>query len=631
LAPRETRTDDPTSTLFHGGPQESAVPVEKYRKAGALRTTALWPVYITIALSGLTALGAEVVWTRLLSLLIGGTVYTFSIILAVFLFGLGIGSSIGSVLARKSSRPSIPLGWCQLLLTAAVAWTALMLAKSLPYWPIDPTLSQKPWVNFQLDLARCLWAILPATLLWGASFPLALAAVAARGQDGGRLVGGIYAANTVGGILGGVGFSMIFIPLTGTQQSQRLLIWLAALSALLMFAPLVWPWRKNNFSIALALRGVVIAAILICLPALLARSVSKVPGELVAYGRNMPTRLGEVDMLFVGEGMNSSVAVSQLVNSQIRNFHVSGKVEASSDPVDMRLQRMLGHLPALIHPKPRSVLVVGCGAGVTAGSFTTYPGIEKIVICELEPLVPKVVATYFGRENYNVLKDRRTRVIYDDARHYVLTTHDTFDIITSDPIHPWVKGSATLYTKEYFEMVKMHLNPGGIVTQWVPLYESNTGVVKSEIATFFEVFPNGTIWSNDQEGKGYDLVLLGEAENTKINLDDLDQLLARPEYSAVAQSLEQVGFKSAVDLFATFAGQARDLTPWLKDAQINRDRNLRLQYLAGFGLNLYLSESIYDDMLHYRKFPDGLFAGSDETKEALKIEIASIKSKEASH
>ena len=230
-----------------------------------------------------------------------------------------------------------------------------------------------------------------------------------------------------------------------------------------------------------------------------------------------------------------------------------------------------------------------------------------------------------------MLNDRRTRVIYDDARHYVLTTHDKFDIITSDPIHPWVKGSATLYTKEYFEMVKNHLNPGGIVTQWVPLYESNTGVVKSEIATFFEVFPNGTIWSNDQEGKGYDIVLLGQAGDTRINLDDLDQVLARPEYSAVAESLRQVGFKSALDLFATFAGQARDLTPWLKNAQINRDRNLRLQYLAGFGLNLYLSESIYDDMLHYRNFPNDLFIGSDETKEALKIEIASITSKEASH
>src|SRR5207244_3721749 len=136
----------------------------------------------------------------------------------------------------------------------------------------------------------------------------------------------------------------------------------------------------------------------------------------------------------------------------------------SSDPGDMRMQRMLGHLPALIHPKPKSVLIVGCGAGVTAGTFVVHPGIERIVVCELEPLIPQFVAPYFGEQNYDVFKDPRVEVVYDDARHYILTTKETFDIITSDPIHPWVKGSATLYTEEYFELVKRRLNPGGVVT-----------------------------------------------------------------------------------------------------------------------------------------------------------------------
>src|SRR5436190_2431831 len=165
-----------------------------------------WPVYLTIALSGMCALGAEVIWTRLLSLLLGGTVYTFSIILAVFLIGLGLGSSIGSILSRGKLPPKMALGTCQLLLTAAIAWSAIALAKSLPYWPINPALSPSPWFNFQIDLVRCMWAILPATILWGASFPLALAALAAPEQDPGRLVGGVYAANTVGAIVGAIGF-----------------------------------------------------------------------------------------------------------------------------------------------------------------------------------------------------------------------------------------------------------------------------------------------------------------------------------------------------------------------------------------------------------------------------------------
>jgi spermidine synthase len=585
----------------------------------------LWPVYVTIALSGLTAIGAEVVWTRLLSLTLGGTVYAFSIILAVFLFGLGIGSAAGASLARKSLRPGILLGWCQFFLTAAIFWTAYMLAESLPYWPIDPSLTTNAWFNFQLDLARCLWALLPATILWGASFPLALAA-AARGQDPARLVGGVYAANTVGGIFGGIGFSIVLIPWIGTQDSQRLLIVIAACGALLMCVAFAWQfWKKT--SPAEIIRGILIFAALVLFPAMLAKHVHKIPGELVAYGRYMPSRLGESEMLYVGEGMNNSVAVSRNYSTGVRNFHISGKIEASSEPQDMRLQRMLAHIPALVHPHPVSVLIVGCGAGVTAGTFTITPGVTNITICEMEPLVPHIAATYFNEENFGVVTDPRTKIIFDDARHYIFTTHDKFDIITSDPIHPWVKGSATLYTKEYFELVKSHLNPGGIVTQWVPLYESNSAVVKSEIATFFEVFPEGTIWSNDENGKGYDVVLLGQAGETKINLDKLEQRLTQPEFSEVVTSLKSIGFSTATDLFATFAGNAQDLAPWLADAEINHDWNLRLQYLAGFHANLYQSEGIFDEMVKYRKFPDQLFTGSDASRQAVKDAMTKVPTK----
>jgi spermidine synthase len=240
----------------------------------------------------------------------------------------------------------------------------------------------------------------------------------------------------------------------------------------------------------------------------------------------------------------------------------------------------------------------------------------------MEPLVPPIAAKFFGLENYGVVNDPRTHIIFDDARHYIFTTRDKFDIITSDPIHPWVKGSATLYTKEYFELVKSHLNPGGIVTQWVPLYESDAAVVKSEIATFFEAFPDGTIWSNDEDGKGYDVVLLGQAGKTEINLDAIQERLEEPDYSDAAQSLTDVGFQSALDLFATYAGNARDLAPWLKDAEINRDRNLRLQYLAGFRSNWYHSDKIFDEMVVYRKFPDKLFTGPEGSRQIMKLKIA---------
>ncbi len=361
------------------------------------------------------------------------------------------------------------------------------------------------------------------------------------GTVGGFLCGygcSIYACSIV------FGFSTYFIPWFGTQDvNQPMLIGLAALGALLMFiafARHLW----TQVSPVAVVRHTLFFAALVLFVAVLANRVNKIPGELVAFGRYMPVRLGVSEILYVGEGINNSVAVSRDYGTGVRNFHISGKVEASSDTQDMRLQRMLGHLPALVHSNPASVLIVGCGAGVTAGTFTLHPSVEKITICEMEPLVPPLAAEYFGEENYGVVKDPRTKIVFDDARHYIFTTRDTFDIITSDPIHPWVKGSATLYTQEYFELVKKHLNPGGVVAQWVPLYESDSAVVKSEIATFFEVFPNGTIWNNEVNGSGYDVVLLGQVEETKINSDEVQQRLDQQDFSAVAQSLNEVDFKS---------------------------------------------------------------------------------------
>jgi spermidine synthase len=622
--------------------------LEDTRRSPPESAPSAWTAYLAIALSGCAALGAEVIWTRQLSLLLGGTVYTFSIILAIFLVGLGIGSSAGALLSRTAVRPRTSLGFCQLLLTVAITWTAWQLARSLPYWPINPYLTRNSWDALQLDLVRVAWSILPAALLWGASFPLALASVAAPGQDPGRLVGGVYAANTIGAIVGALAFSIVLVGQLGTQDSQRLLILCSTTAALLVLVPALWQSSRHaprdepvanhratdglisrsrpaervpraTMPVALGiLAGVLLAALLVW-------SLPPVSRELIAHGRNTPLEVGNGQFIYVGEGMNSSVAVTELA-SGVRNFHVSGKIEASSEPQDMRLQRMLGHLPALVHPEPKSVLVVGCGAGVTAGSFMAYPSVKRIVICEIEPLIPRVVARHFGLENHNVVGDKAldsglVEVIYDDARHYILTTDEKFDIITSDPINPWVKGAATLYTEEYFNLCKRRLAPGGVITQWVPLYESNAPAVKSELATFLRVFPGATVWSNDYQGQGYDVVLLGSSEPTRIDIARLHQRLERLDHTLVAYSLGDVGFSSALDLLATYAAQADDLKTWLADAQINRDRNLRLQYLAGLGANEHSEGAILAAMKAERKFPEKLFAVSAENLPILKRRI----------
>jgi spermidine synthase len=613
----------------------------------------IWAVYVAIALSGLCALGAEVVWTRLASLMLGGTVYTFSIILAVFLIGLGLGSAAGAALARGVNSPRMALGICQMLIAGGVAWTVFMLTKSVPYWPVDPGLARSPWFTLQLDMARCLWALLPAPCLWGASFPLALAAVAARGQDPGRLVGGIYAANTVGAIIGALSFSLLLIPWIGTQNSQRVIITLAVISGLVVLIPLLWS-SPGNVSPARRVRALwpqfaaLGAATL--LAGWLVASVSAMPWGVVAFGRyfatwvnqlapgivdasSVPTEPGSPGRycLYIGEGMNVSVAVTQS-REGYRYFHGAGKVQASSDPLDMRLQRMLGHISALANPEPKTVLVVACGAGVTAGTFLTYPSVKRIVICDIEPLVPTTVTPMFNDQNYRIVdgirrqnpimvNGKQVEVVYDDGRHFIRTTKEKFDIITSDPIDPWVKGCAALNTVEYYEMSRQHLNPGGVMSLWIPFYECNQDSVKSVIATFFNVYTNGSLWSNDSNGEGYDAILLGRAEPTHFNLDELQARLKRDDYKPVKESLAEVNFNSATDLLATYSGRATDLQAWMQGAQINTDRNLRLQYLAGFWLNSFMGKQILDGIQKDFVFPNDMFLGSDEQLRELKDKL----------
>ncbi|HVB40873.1 MAG TPA: fused MFS/spermidine synthase, partial [Terriglobales bacterium] len=296
---------------------------------------------------------------------------------------------------------------------------------------------------------------------------------------------------------------------------------------------------------------------------------------------------------------------------------VNGHVEATTEPFDMRLQRMVGFLPSLLESNPKSVLGIGFGAGVSAGTFTRLPTVQKITICEIEPVIPPTSTKYFGNVDYDVMNNPKTHIVYDDARHYLLTTRDTFDVIASDPLDIFVKGTAAIYSKEYFEAVKRHLNPGGYFSLYVPLYESDVATVQSELATFFAVFPNGTVWGNTVNGQGYDLVLMGQAGPLTINLDAVQARLNQPDYALVRQSLSDIGFSSAMGLYSTYAGQARDLRGWTQGAPLNVDADLKLQYMGGWGINSSLEDVIWQQMLTYRRPPVNIFRGTPQELDTL--------------
>jgi spermidine synthase len=588
-------------------------------------------VYVSIALSGLTALSAQVVWTRVLSLSVGATVYTFTLILGAFLLGLGLGSGAGAAVARQREISArVALGWSQLLLVLAIVWAAYFLTTVLPYWPV----AVDARITFQRDLVRALLVVGPGALLWGASFPLALASLADAHADAGRMAGRVYASNTAGAIVGALATSLLLLPTFGSQRTQQLLILIAAAaaaSALIAAGPqpgsTVPGFERSRVQRGgsrwirtvewLGIGASVWFAVASVLP---------VPGPLIAYGRRTAqwaeaARVADAGtLLYAGEGLHDFIAVSRDA-AGARYYHAAGKVQASTVPEDMRLQLLLAHLSHLVPAHPAKVLVIGCGAGITAGALSLGPGVESLTIAEIEPLVPMVASAYFGDDNHHVLSDPRVTLRVDDGRHVLATSGEAFDVITTDLIDPWVKGVATLFTREFFELAKQRLRPGGVVTQFVQLYQSSPEAVKSEIATFVEVFPHAIVWGNPHEGQGYDLVLLGQADPVRIDVDGWQTRLESAPYTRVRESLRTIGMTSAVDLLATYAAGGPDLRPWLQDAAISRDRNLRLQYLAGLGLNLDENGPIYREMLRHARFPAGVFTGSPATLEALKRAI----------
>jgi spermidine synthase len=558
-------------------------------------------IYLVAGLSGFTALGAQVLWTRLLTLLFGATVFAFAIILAVFLAGLGLGGAFAAQLLRRGQSAARALGWAQLALVPALFVAGLVLARYLPF--ASPPVITPVSALHGLHVLRASLVIFPSAVLWGMSFPLALAAATGAGADTGRSSAHVYAANTVGAIAGALSVSFWLIPTLGSGRATRALEVVAGISAaVLLYATTKAAERAGRPKLA----PVVPPAWALALGVLGAAFVPTLSQVFLTHGRYV-WWIDERDRYpYVSEGASSTVGV-HIGPDGYKNFHVAGRVEASNDPSDLRTERLIGHLSGLPHPHPESVLVVGMGGGISAGTLSIYPEVKRIVICEIEPRV--VGATrQFAEENFHVLDNPKVEVVFDDARHFLATTREKFDVITSDPIHPWVRGNSLLFSREYYQIVRSRLKPGGLATQWVPLYETSELAIKIQMQTFMDAFPNGTVWNTAITGKGYDVVLVGGESPLRL---DVAAIQRRIDQSALIQSsLADAKITGAVDLLATYGANGHDMKAWLAGTPVNHDFSLRLEYISGMALNANAADAIYAGMVRGRSYPKFIASGS---------------------
>jgi spermidine synthase len=280
------------------------------------------------------------------------------------------------------------------------------------------------------------------------------------------------------------------------------------------------------------------------------------------------------DVLYYGEGIESIVSSIKIKGGE-QSFITNGRIEASSHLQALQCQFTLGHLPMLMNKNPKKVLVVGLGSGMTLGAASIHPSVEEMTLVEIEPKVIGVART-FEAYNHHVLNNPKLKIVFNDGRNYLMTTKNKFDVITADPIHPWFRGAGYLYTTEYFKLASEHLLPGGVICQWLPIYELTPEDVKSVVITFKQNFKYTMLWLTH-----YDAELIGSDTPIMIDEEELDRRIAEP---SILTDLRRVMMGSATDFLSYFVMGTQGMRDFSDGGVINTDNNLYLEFSAPFSI-----------------------------------------------
>ena len=526
-----------------------------------------------LAVSGFVALVYEVTWTRILAMILGPTTYAFSAMLVAFIGGLAIGSAIAAAAVPRIRRPGLWLG-VAMMATAAIALVACARVDSLPL--AIAAAAGRPNASFtsvfavQTGLAIALQ--MPMTIALGTTFPLAIAVASPAREDMPADAAAIYTANTAGAIVGALAASFVLIPRLGLQASVQI----ASVAAIATGLGVAWrSLRVGGIGLPLGRIGATLAAVAATVLAVfippwnherMANGAYRFAPSLAAG--DVETGLEAGHLSYYGEGAAGTVSVKQLLG--VTSLAIDGKVDASNGG-DMLTQKLLAHLPLLLHDNPRSVYVIGLGSGVTLGSALRHP-IERATVSEISPEVV-AASEAFAKENHEALHDPRTRLIVGDGRSHLLLSTDKYDVIISEPSNPWMAGVSTLFTREFFLAARSRLEPGGVLCQWAHTYNISDEDLRSIVATFLSTFPDGSAWL---VGEG-DLLLIGAMAPIHALEEGMMRGWQRP---GVAADLADAGVHDPFSMLTLFVARGRDLQRYAGAATIQSDDALSLEFSA---------------------------------------------------
>ena len=499
-----------------------------------------WLALSLYAVSGFVAMAYEVLWSRALAIVLGSSTYSFSLVLCSFLAGLSFGGYVVGRFYKGKTNPFVPLMMVFVIFSA----TSLVTFNSIDLLPelflellasTDLTSGTIRYIHFFIAIVT----IVPTSIGLGAVMPLAIAASTTTQNNLGTDVGRAYTCNTIGAIVGSLACGFVLMPTLGLESTHRLLIILSLTMGLLCYlasrpkrliAPMImlaiavftWaskPWDKSRLTTGLF-------------------RTHQAADYLNKGG------LFDRQVVYYKDGHTTTVTVEDFGHGWVlRN---NGKVEASSNH-DMPTQILVGLLPVLLHPSlEQRIFMLGYGSGVTVGSMAIAPQVATVDVAELEPAVYEAADRYFS--DFNQVPQHNPKVLrhIGDARNILLSKKGTYDVIVSEPSNPWIAGVSTLFTKEFYELAKAKLSPGGIFCQWAQLYELGTPNVKMIYNTFSGSFKH--VYAFTPGDQTTDTILIGSDQPLPLSLNNLRK---RAKLDGVENELQRASVDDVTDLLAS--------------------------------------------------------------------------------
>ncbi|HIJ50497.1 MAG TPA: fused MFS/spermidine synthase [Nitrospinae bacterium] len=475
---------------------------------------------------GFTALAYEVLWTRLLVFSIASTVYSFSMMLAVFLLGIFLGSLFLIPLLPKIKNLRTALialqGGVGIYVIGSIYGLESILS---PPWNAynlgNPTAAF--WIYFKDSAAL----MLVPTLFLGMCFPLLIQLISKKHENIGQTTGQVYAANTVGAIFGTLFSGFLFLPNFGSQTSLTLIATINFFTMILLF-------RTGDYLTPSTRKGmtVVFASLILFINI-------AIPGDLLNpfFMRDSAGKRNLNKLMYFEEGLSDTVAVFKedygLLDPSAKRLITNGISMSASNMIATRYMKLLAHVPILLVDKPDDILVVCFGTGQTTGAAGLHPRVKTVDSLELSSSVINA-GKMFADQNHNVLANPKVNYVIQDGRNHLLTTHKLYDVITSEPPPPRTAFTVNLYTREYYELQKSKLKPGGIAAQWIPLHSQGPKEVAMHFKTFQYVFPYTMGWLSVAN----EMFVIGSNQPIKIDFNKLNERLQEPEIKKALADIE---------------------------------------------------------------------------------------------